>query len=317
MSLRKILVTGATGKQGSAVVNALVANPPPYPHEIIALTRNTDSPAAKKLIAKSKSITILAGDLNDCLSIFSKAGGNGSIWGVFSMQLPAMGQKNVAEDVEEKQGIALIDAALSSGVKHFVYSSVDRGGSNSINDPTNIPHFVSKHKIELHLIAATKDSEKNTQGMTYTILRPTAFFENLTPDFIGKGFAAMWNNMGSTPLQLVGTKDIGIFAAGAFSTLDSNPDTYRNKAISLAGDELTQPEASKVFEKVFGKKMPITFGFVASMIQYMMKELGTMFQWFVDVGYKADIAENKRLNPGMQDFETWLREESKFNDKKQ
>jgi uncharacterized protein YbjT (DUF2867 family) len=316
MSVRKILVTGATGKQGSAVVKALVNNPPPYPYEIIALTRNTDSPAAKNLGAKSKTITLLAGDLNDCPSIFSKAGGNGSIWGVFSMQLPAMGQKNVAEDVEEKQGIALIDAALSSGVKHFVYSSVDRGGSNSINNATNIPHFASKHKIELHLVSVTKDSEKNTEGMTYTILRPTAFFDNLTPDFIGKGFAAMWNNMGSIPLQLVGTKDIGIFAAMAFSEFDSNPDTYSNKAISLAGDELTQPEASKIFEKVFGKKMPITFGFVGNMIQYMMKELGTMFQWFVDVGYKADIAENKRLNPMMQDFETWLKEESKFSDKK-
>jgi uncharacterized protein YbjT (DUF2867 family) len=317
MSVRKILVTGATGKQGSAVVNALVANPPPYPHEIVALTRNTDSPAAKKLAAKSKTIKLLTGDLNDCPSIFTNAGGNGSIWGVFSMQLPAMGQKNVAEDVEEKQGIALVDAALSSGVKHFVYSSVDRGGSNSINDPTNIGHFASKHRIELHLINATKDSKKNSQGMTYTILRPTAFYDNLTPDFIGKGFAAMWNNMGSVPLQLVGTRDIGVFAAMAFSNLDSDSNTYRNNAISLAGDELTQPEASKVFEKVFGKKMPITFGFVGNMIQYMMKELGTMFQWFVDVGYKADIAENKRLNPTMQNFETWLKEESKFSDKKQ
>ena len=316
MSARRILVAGATGKQGGAAVNALVAKPPPYPHEILALTRNTESAAAKKLASKSNKITLLPGDLNDCQSIFTKAGGSGSVWGVFSVQLPAMGQKNVSEDIEEKQGIALVDAALSSGVKHFVYTSVDRGGSDSINEPTNVPHFISKHNIEVHLIEAVKDPKKNPQGMTYTILRPVAFFENLTPDFLGKGFAAMWSNMGAVPLQLVGTRDIGVFAAMAFSKLDSDPETFRNNAISLAGDKLTQLEGSKVFEKVYGKKMPITFGFVGSMIQYMMKELRTMFKWFVDVGYKADLAENKRLNPNMQDFETWLREESKFNENK-
>lgn len=316
MSVRKILVAGATGKQGSAVVNALVANPPPYPYEILALTRNTTSATAKSLSAKSAKITLLSGDLNDCPSIFTKAGGPGSVYGVFSMQLPAMGQKNVPENIEEVQGNALVDAALAAGVKHFVYSSVDRGGANSINDPTNIPHFTSKHNIEKHLIAAVNDKSKNKQGMTYTILRPVAFYDNLTPDFIGKGFASMWNNMGSVPLQLVGTRDIGIFAALAFSNLESSPQTYRNAAISLAGDELTQPEASKIFEKVYGKKMPITFGFVGNLIQYMMKELGTMFKWFVDVGYKADLAENKRLNPSMQNFETWLREESKFKQEK-
>lgn len=311
MSVRKILVSGATGKQGGAVVNALLANPPPYPHEILALTRNTDSAAAKKLASKSQNITLLAGDLNNCPAIFQNAGGPNAVWGVFSVQVPAMDQKNAGKDIEEKQGCALVDAALSAGVKHFVYSSVDRGGANSFNDSTNIPHFISKHKIEHHLVEATNDATKNRQGMTYTILRPVAFYDNLTPDFLGKGFAAMWHNMGSIPLQLVGTRDIGIFAALAFA----DPETWRNRAISLAGDELTQAEASRVFQEVFGKKMPITFGFVGNLVQYMMKELGTMFKWFVDVGYKADIAENKRINPSMQDFETWLREESKFNEK--
>jgi hypothetical protein len=47
-----------------------------------------------------------------------------------------------------------------------------------------------------------------------------------------------------------------------------------------------------------------------------MKKLGTIFKWFVDVGYQADIAENKRLNLEMQNFEMWWGEESKFNEKK-
>jgi uncharacterized protein YbjT (DUF2867 family) len=315
MSVRKILVTGATGKQGSAVIHALLANPPPYPHEIFALTRSPNSPSAKALAAKSPSITLLAGDLNDCPSIFASAGGPHSIYGVFSVQIPAMGQRNVPSDIEEQQGTSLIDAALAAGVQHFVYTSVDRGGANSLNHPVpEIGHFASKHKIELHLLDRVTNPAANTHGMTYTILRPVAFYDNLTPDFVGKAFAAMWHNIGSTPLQLVSTRDIGIFAALAFSHLHSEPQTWRNKAISLAGDELTQPQASEIFEKVFGpgRKMPITFGFVGTLIQYAMKELGAMFRWFEAGGYRADLEECRRINPSMQDFATWLRVESGF-----
>lgn len=309
MSIRKILVCGVTGQQGCAVVNALLACPPPYPYEILALTRNPTSAVAQALASKSKNITLLEGDLNDCSAIFSKAGERGTVYGVFSVQLPAFGQKNVPEDIEERQGIALIDAALEAGVQHFVYSSVDRGGNNSINDPTQVPHFASKHKIEKHLIASINDATKNSNHATHTILRPTAFYNNLTPDIMGKGFVAMWSNMG-VALQLVGTRDIGVFAALAFAEPES--PQYRNNAISLAGDKITQAQGSEAFQKVFGRKMPKTFSFMGHVIQFMVKELGIMFKWFGDVGYKADIDNCRQLNPAMQNFETWLREESKF-----
>ncbi len=64
MSVRKLLITGATGKQGSAVINALLANPPAYPHEILALTRSPTSAAAKALTAKSSNITLIPVECN-------------------------------------------------------------------------------------------------------------------------------------------------------------------------------------------------------------------------------------------------------------
>lgn len=73
---------------------------------------------------------------------------------------------------EEKQGKDLVDAALKNSVKHFVYTSVDRQGEKSLDNPTNIPHFISKHNIEHHLIDSAKGS-----AMTWTILRPVAFLE--------------------------------------------------------------------------------------------------------------------------------------------
>lgn len=162
--------------------------------------------------------------------------------------------------------------------------------------------------MEHHL--KNKVQGRPTHAMTYTILRPVAFMENLTPDFPGRVFAAMWSNMGDKKLQLVATKDIGIFAAQAFAASDT--DEYRNKAISLAGDELTQAEANEVFWKALGRPMPKAYGFMGWFVQWMVPELGLMFKWFVDVGYGADVTQCRQLNKTMLNFEAWLRQESGF-----
>ena len=78
---RVVLVTGATGKQGSAVVEALLASPVDF--QILALTRNPSSKAAQAIAAKSNIITLLIGDLDDPATIFTDAAV--SIWGVFSV----------------------------------------------------------------------------------------------------------------------------------------------------------------------------------------------------------------------------------------
>jgi uncharacterized protein YbjT (DUF2867 family) len=142
MSTRNILVTGATGKQGGALIKALLAKPPPYDHRILALTRKTTSAAAKALAANPK-VTLIEGDLENAGNIFTKVGGVGSVFAVFCVVLPSM--KKSTEGQETRQGINLIDAALAHNVKHFVYSSVDRGGADQSEvDATNVPHFITK-----------------------------------------------------------------------------------------------------------------------------------------------------------------------------
>lgn len=63
--LSPVLVVGATGKQGSAVIRSLqaLAQPP----AIRALTRNPASPAAQKL--KVQGIELAKGDLTDVASL--------------------------------------------------------------------------------------------------------------------------------------------------------------------------------------------------------------------------------------------------------
>lgn len=204
---------------------------------------------------------------------------------------------------EERQGKALVDAAVTHGTTHFVYSSVDRGGDKSIETPTDIPHFISKHNIEKHLIAQTANNEQ----MSWTILRPVAFMDNFTPDFMGKVLPTAWKNvLKDKPLQLIAAKDIGKFGAKAFL----EPEVYRQKAIALAGDELTFNQMSKIFKEKTGQEVPTTYGFLVSIILWLSKEFGYMVRWFKTDGYGASVAECKAQLPELLDFATYLETES-------
>lgn len=296
---KALLITGATGKQGGAVINALLASPSSNDFTILALTRNTSSGSATALAKRSPNIKVVQGNLDDCAAIFKAA--ETPIYGVFSVQLPFGG--GASPETEERQGKALVDAALANKVQHFVYASVDRGGENSASDPTNVPHFISKHNVEKHL----EEKSANGSKMSYTILRPVAFMENLTPDFMGKMFGAMWkSSLGrDKKLQLISISDIGWFAVQAF--IHPDDPQYKNTGISLAGDDLTFAEANEVFQKVVGSPLPATYEILGKGLMMMMADLGIMFKWIRDVGYKADIAALKKQDPELRSFADWLK----------
>ncbi|CZR56283.1 related to nucleoside-diphosphate-sugar epimerases [Phialocephala subalpina] len=290
MALKPLLVTGATGKQGGALIRALLSTPTPHFH-IYALTRSPTSPSAKFLASKP-NITIIEGEPSNPAPIFASIAQ--PIHGVFSVTVPNPFKSG---SFEEAQAIPLIDASVSHGVKHFICTSADRGGpEKSEPDPPSVPHFVTKYNVEKHLKAKAKD-------MKYTILRPVAFYENLTPDFLGKGFATMWKQMSDVKLGLVSSTDVGAVAAKAF--LD--PEAYTNEAVNL----ITFAEGERVFEEVVGSKMPATSGIVASGVKWLVNDLGAMFRWFGEGGYAWDMSEVRKQEKPMG-FRTWLESESKF-----
>ncbi|CRL26279.1 unnamed protein product [Penicillium camemberti] len=69
---------------------------------------------------------------------------------------------------------------------------------------------------------------------------------------------------------------------------------------------------ASVFQQKTGKSIPSTFQFLCSIFMASMKDMGYMFKWFHDGGYKADIPELRRINPGLKDFGTWLERDSEF-----
>jgi uncharacterized protein YbjT (DUF2867 family) len=260
------------------------------------LTRNTSSSKAKSLAALDRRVKLLAGDPTAPEEIFKTA--NTQIDGVFCVTVHG------PKGAEEAQAGGLIDASLAHGVKHFVFTSADRGGDVvSDTNPTPVPHIATKYHVEQYL----KEKTKGT-SMAWTILRPVTFMDNLTPNFEGKGFAAMWNQVGQKPIQVVAASDIGHFAAKALL----QPEKYSGKAIGIAGDELNFEEALVVFKRVMGVDMPTTFCAVGSVLKFAMKDIGSMFKWFEKDGYAVDIEKCREEYPELQDFATWLQKSSGF-----
>jgi uncharacterized protein YbjT (DUF2867 family) len=185
-----------------------------------------------------------------------------------------------------------------------VYTSVQRG-PDSDNTPTPVPHFITKHNIEQHLFACAKNS-----NMTWTVLRPVAFFDNLMPNLFGKVFTSSWlMRLGEKDkkMHLIATSDVGVFGAQAFLNADSAE--FKNKSISLASDELTFDEMKAIFEKKTGQMLPMTYAFVAAIIQWLSKDFGYMMKWMRTDGFEVDLAEIKK-KADVKDFETWLETES-------
>ncbi|KAH8647049.1 hypothetical protein BGZ60DRAFT_424018 [Tricladium varicosporioides] len=296
MATKTFLIVGATGTQGSSVISAILASPSIPPVRILALTRNTSSSKAKSIAASDPCIGLLSGDPTSPEEIFTAAGTN--IDAVFCVTVHG------PPGAEEAQAQGLIDASLRHGVKHFVFTSADRGGDIvSDTNPTPVAHIATKHHIELYL----KEKCQGT-SMAWTILRPVTFMDNLTPDFAGKGFAAMWRQVGSRPVQIVAASDIGAFAAKAL--LD--PEKYQGRSIGIAGDSLNFEEACTVFKKTIGVEMPTTFCAVGSVLKIALKDIGNMFKWFETEGYAVDIEAARREYPELQDFATWLKKSSGF-----
>jgi len=300
---KAILVTGATGKQGGSVIDALIASPKTSEYIILAVTRDAHGAGAQKLAKKANNIRVVGGNLDDVPGLFDEAKkvAEQDIWGVYSVQV-SMGP-GVTFESEVKQGNSLIDESVKRGVKQFVYSSVERGGNErSWDNPTPIEHFKSKHAIEHHL----KD---NAGSMPWTILRPVAFMDNLAPGMQSRVFlTAMRDSLNGKPNQWIAVHDIGAFAAKAFD----EPEKHKGQAIGLAGDELTFDQQQAIFaEKTSAAPTPV-FWFMGSFLKYMVTELGLMLNWFGDDGYKVDIKALRQQKPDLMNFETWLEQKSPF-----
>jgi len=257
-----ILVFGATGQQGGAVANELLA----AGHRIRVVTRHPESAAAKALAARGAEV--VWGDLDDPASLLKTFAG---VWGVFAVQ----NTWEAGVEQEEVQGKRVAEMAKAAGVRHFVYSSV-----GSAHRKTGIPHFDNKARVE--------DTVRAAGFPSYVILRPVFFMENFTSPwfkpYIDQGNLAV-GIAPDTRLQMIAVADIGKYGKLAFE----RHAELNGRAIDIAGDELTMPQTAELIGQAAGRTIS-HFQVPIEEVRKASDEFAIMLEWFDAVGYDADIA---------------------------
>ncbi len=273
---KTILVTEASGHHGGVVYRHLQKKG----FRLRALVHDPYAETARQLMGHGEEV--FGGDLDDSASLSRALDG---VYGVYSVQ-------PYTEDAatEIKQGVALIEAANRQEVSHFVYGSVA-----SADEQTGIAHFESKGKIEEHL---------RSSGLSYTVLRPVCFMENwqtMMSEPISRGEIPLPLSP-ATRLQMVALDDIGSFAAMAFE----HPGKWKNKTLSIAGDELSMESISQAFSRILSREVRYSQVPWTEFEKQGGHELGVMYRWLEAGGHHVDLDEVKREYPQMTSFNRWL-----------
>lgn len=276
--VRTILVTGATGRQGGAVVTHLLREG----FAVRALTRKPEGARARALA--SRGVELAGGDLGDRSSLDRALEGVHGVFGVQDFWEHGF-------ETEVRHGTTLIDAAAAAGVDHFVYSSVAAADGD-----TGLAHFESKWRIERHLIAS---------GLRATRLRPV-FFMDLLADEKYPAWA-MWGALagslrGGKRIQLIAVDDIGRTAARVFAA----PERYAGLAIDLAGDQPTVSEMIAAHRRATGRR-PRHLPLANWIIRATGREAAENFRWIGEHGWSVDVAAARRQDPELLTFEQWSR----------
>jgi len=309
MVRRNILVTGATGHQGRALIRAIQIDAASEAEDfhILALTRTASAPAAQRLTAKP-SVTPVEGNLNapeGIRKIFVDAKQDGGVWGVFCvLAFPGLG---VNADLEEKQGKMLADVALEYGVSMFVFSSAERAGEY-YDDHTELDTR-AKVMIERHIKALGQ------KGLPWTILRPGFFMENYD-GFLGSITVGVLKSglKSTTTNRLVAVDDIGGVAAAVFK----NPGKYASQILVVSGEVTTMAQQEEAYKKGTGKPLPAIPWFFARTLIALNAHTRELL---ADLERKHDARETgpeapeveaqtaaaKEAYPQMQTLEAWAR----------
>jgi len=142
-----ILVTGAAGKTGLAIIKGLTENGE-------AVRGLIHQEAYRAAVKSAGADEILLGDLLDPEDIKKAMKGVRAVYHIPPNVHPR----------EVEIGEIAISAALESGVEHFVYHSVLHPQIEAM------PHHWLKLRVEERLIAS---------GLSFTILQPTAYMQNI------------------------------------------------------------------------------------------------------------------------------------------
>jgi uncharacterized protein YbjT (DUF2867 family) len=232
MSQRKtIVVCGATGKQGGAVLEALLKS---GKWNLIAFSRDINGDKADAI--RKKGVTVLEADLVDKESLISAFKG---AYGVYGVTMPLSSKGKIYTELEWLQGKNIVEACTLNNIQHLVLSTVLYVEEGQENTLTYI-----KRKIDIENLV-----KKN--NLRYTFLCPGSFMDDFGGEYMPvKKNVITGMTANDAKLPHIASLDIGKFAALAFE----NPGKFSGRKLNLIGDFISGNELAIIASKISKSK---------------------------------------------------------------
>jgi uncharacterized protein YbjT (DUF2867 family) len=273
---RSILVFGATGRQGGAVVKALLKAQWP----VRALIRDSAAPEVAAL--HKAGVEIVHGSFSDTDVIRTAMR---DAHGVFSV-LPG----NLDQQDEVRFGTSIADLAAESAVAHFVYSS----GASAGEKPTGVARFDAKPLIEAHI---------RTLPLVSTIVRPMIFMEMLVRPGYGldEGRFTFFLRPDQA-MQLVAVDDIGKFVAAIFA----DKKRFGGQTLKIASDTVTGCALETSFTEATNRN--IAYSRFSDEVLAANPDLAQMATSLIKgpLSEHVDLNVMREINPEIISFRSWL-----------
>jgi uncharacterized protein YbjT (DUF2867 family) len=223
------LIVGATGRLGRAIVRRRLEQG----HVVRALAREP----RKAEDLRQLGAEVVQGDLRNPDSLARALRGVRQV--VAAAHALIGGNTNSMRRVDGAGHRALIDAARAASVEHFVYTSIMGARAD--------------HPHEFWRTKAQTEEYLRQSGLSYTILRPSAFMELHAQELIGAPFllrgVAVLPGRGTTIRNFVSVEDVARLAVRA---LDAE---MMGETIDIGGgDNLTDRQVVELYASLTGRE---------------------------------------------------------------
>jgi NAD(P)H dehydrogenase (quinone) len=214
-SKRKILVTGATGQIGGALVRLLAGE---SELRVVAAARSPEK-------AKSLGVPVVVLDYDREETLAPALEGVDSLFMVTGYTVDML-----------KQSKAIINAAKRAGVKHIVHLGAPG------DDDTKVGHWGWHQFVERYI---------EWSGISFTHLRPEIFMQNLLSYGGAKaeGVGVIRHYIGDARISWVDCDDVAAVAAVALK----HPEAHAGKTHHLGYEARSYPEIAEILTRVIGQ----------------------------------------------------------------
>jgi uncharacterized protein YbjT (DUF2867 family) len=306
MAPKKIIaVVGSTGAQGGGLVRAILADRSGE-FAARAITRDPASPKALELARLGADV--VAANVDDAASLTRAfAGAYGAFcvtffWDHFSVDKELGEARNMAE------------AAKAAGLRHVIWSTLEDTRRWMALDDDRMPTLQGKYKVPHFDGKGEANRIFVDMGLPVTLLNTSFYWDNFIHFGLGPkpgpdGTLAITLPMGDKRLPGIAAEDIGRCALGIFKA----GDEYVGRTVGIAGEHLTGDQIAAKMARALGHAVRYHevspevyrgFGFPGA------DDMGNMFQFKRDFNDDfvagRSIETSRRLNPALQDFDTWL-----------